>query len=138
MALGSTIAKNNSLAACYGDAHSVAAGWPNTVHLALFAGNPATSGVELDATGGYIRLAIANTNANFAPPANGQQANAVTFTMATSTGGYNAPATHWAYVDAATAGNVLDSGPLAGTGVTVATSGQAVQFPAGSLVVSAG
>ena len=135
MVLGSVTAKNLDLAACYGDSHSSA--WPVTVYLALFVGDPTSGGVELTVgTGGYDRLALDNDSFHFAAPSGGSQANAMDFTFPACTGPWSGDADHWGYMSLPTAGDLLDCGALAGP-ITGTALGIVVNFPAGSLVVSA-
>ena len=141
MSLGSVTARNLSLAACYGDGHSSA--FPNTVYLAGFHGDPATTGVEMDpADGGYERLAVENDSTHFAAPSAGSQANAIDFNMLPASDAWTDSVTHWAYMSLATAGDVLDCGLIVDADgnpapFTVSTPGDQISFPAGSLVVTA-
>lgn len=134
MTLGSVTARNRALSACYGDAHSSV--WPATLYLAMFDGDPLTTGVELTVgVGGYARLAIDNDSTNFAAPAAGSQANAAAFIFPPCTDAWSATATHWAYMDDPDAGDMHDVGEL---DVPFTTSAGDVPTAAiGSLVVTA-
>lgn len=99
MALVSIAAQNASLSFSYGA--SKAAGAPATFELALFAGDPSTTGTELAATGGYARVSVTNNGTNFPAPSDGQLTGALQ-TFPTSSAAWSAVATHWALIDAAT------------------------------------
>jgi hypothetical protein len=134
MALGSVTAKNRSLSACYGDAHSSV--WPATLYLAMFDADPLTTGVELTAgVGGYARLAIDNDSTNFAAPVGGAQANAADFIFPGCTDAWSGTATHWAYMDDPTDGEIHDCGPLDTPFTT--SAGDVPTAAIGSLVVTA-
>lgn len=133
MALGSTTYKNKALDACYGTAR--AATWPATLYLALFAADPSTGGAEI--TGGaYARVAIANTDTNWAAASGGSKANAATFSFPASSGAYSATATHWGLVDTASGAFTLGDYATLGTPLSVTAAGITPQAIAGSLVIT--
>ena len=63
MPYSSTTVCGNILKAIFRTAHT--SDFPSTYYVALFDGDPEAGGVEPDSTGGYARLAVANTNAEF-------------------------------------------------------------------------
>ena len=135
MALGSTTAKNKALDACYGTAR--AATWPATLYLALYAADPSTGGAEITG-GGYARVAVANTDANWAAAASGSKANAATFSFPTSTGAYSATANYWALISTASgAGDLYDTAALSSP-LSVTAAGITPQAVAGALVITTG
>ncbi len=90
MTLGSVIAKNESLDACYGGSH--ASNWPSTVYLHLFANDPTAGGMEITG-GGYAPVAITNDTMHWPTASAGLKTNGVTETLPVSTGAWSAPAT---------------------------------------------
>lgn len=99
MALVSVAAQNASLSFSYGATKAASA--PATFELALFAGDPATTGTELAATGGYARVTVTNNGTNFPAPADGQLTGAFQ-AFPVSTAAWSGVASHWALIDAAT------------------------------------
>lgn len=134
MVLASEIAKNISLDACYGGSKSSV--WPATVYMALFAGDPADTGVELTSAGGYARVAITNDTTHWPAAAGGQKANALEVAFPASSAAWSATATHFALMSALTAGNKLDSALLTSP-VAVTAAATTVVFPANSLTLVA-
>lgn len=110
MTLASDAAKAMALDACYGDNHG--ANWPELLLLAMFVGNPASGGVELDDTGGYARVGLANTSVNF-PDADVITGNKTVSNVRfpTSTGAWSADADYWCLLDS-TGTTLLDSGRI--------------------------
>ena len=116
---------------------------PATVHVALFTGAPTDSAGGTEVTGGsYARVAVSSSLANWAGTqsagstvvSNGNTGttsnnNAVTFPAPTANWGV---ITHFALMDAASAGNVLFYGAL-NTSKTVNSGDAAPQFAAGAL-----
>lgn len=121
MSLGSTFAQDADLAACYGDNKSTAAGWPTSITVKLYVGDPTSGGVEMSG-GGYAGVVLANTTAVMGTPATGAL-GPIVVTWPASTGAWSGgtPPDHAAFVDGS--GNILDTGLVsANPGVT--TSGQ--------------
>ena len=139
MTLGSTLAKNAALDACYGDdASSV---WPATVYLAFFHGDPTSGGTELTGTSGVSRIALANTNTNFAPASGGTKANASQWSSTVSSGAWANTADHWALFDASSSGNMFDTGQIVDSGgspttLTVGSANVIVIIPIGDWVLT--
>lgn len=129
MALGSENARNAVL-----DASLSGTDAPASLYLALFAGDPATGGVEI--TGGsYARVEV--PKANWAAASGGSKANSASIAFPTSTAtGWTGTATHAALMSTASgAGDRWDVGPL-GASITVSGSGTTVTFAIGALIVS--
>lgn len=107
-------AQNAALDALLGD--GAAAGMPSQWELAAFAGDPATTGTEFTATGGYARPIIDNDSANF-PDADGGQKVSVALVFADPSGpwvgGLDNVVTHWALIDHADSTTRYFSRPLA-------------------------
>ena len=89
-------AQNAGLKAWFGDgrAASVPASW----EVALFDGHPVIGGVELASDGGYERLVVANTSANFPDPVDGVITSAA-LTWPDPTDAYSDTATHYVLID---------------------------------------
>lgn len=114
---------------------------PATLYLALLTGNagleqndPAYYGTELSG-GGYARLAVGGaTGRTFGayPDHNGPGVNAQDWDFAPATSDWS-EATHFALMDAATAGNVLFWGELEDD--TTILSGQTFRIEAGALTI---
>ncbi len=103
-----------------------------TVYVALFTAAPsdAGGGTEVSTTGtGYARKLTAA--ADWGAASAGSLSNAAAITFATATGSYG-PVTHWALMDAVTAGNMLRWAIL-GTAKSF-VSGDIPQFAIGALV----
>lgn len=113
--LGSTQAKNDDLAANYGD--NKASMMPTTVTCRLYVGDPTAGGVEVSG-GGYAGVAIANTTANMGTPSGGQL-GPITVSFPTATGSWGTP-DHWAFTDGS--GNLRDTQPISNP--TAISSGQ--------------
>lgn len=95
------------------------ADFPSTYYVALFAGDPEAGGLEPDSTGGYARLAVANTDAEFTITGD-QVTNANNWAWPTSTAAYQAGRqilTHWALMSATTAGTRILSGRVLKSGI---------------------
>lgn len=125
MSLGSTFAKNASIAACYGDNKSTAAGWPTSITVNLYIGDP-TSGGVLMSGGGYAGVVLANTTAVLGSPSVGQL-GPITIDWPASTGAWSSgsPPTYGAFVDGSS--HILDTGTIsANPGVT--TTGQVFEL----------
>lgn len=134
----STFSKNLALDACYGS--NKATIWPGTVYLAFYNGDPTGGGAELTGTGGVTRIPLANTDTNFAAAATGQKANASQWSTTVSTATWTAAADHWAFIDAATSGNLLDSGGLVDGGgspttVQITAANQIIIVPVGDFIL---
>ena len=100
-----------------------------TAYVALFTAAPSDAGGGTEVTGGsYARVATAGADWNAASAGATTNANAIAFPTATGSWG---TVTHFALMDASTAGNMLAWGAL-GTSKTVA-SGDTAQFAAGAL-----
>ena len=128
----STTAKNTVLTSLVGS--SKAAGAPGTLYLALYDGNPTTTGAELGTSGGYARLAVTSNDTNFGEATAGEKANLTTFTFPTSTAAYSAPATYVVIFDASSEGNAYWYGALSAT-VTVDAAGYNVIFSVGDFTL---
>lgn len=115
-------ARNDALACMFGDARSTRA--PATWEVALFDGDPLTTGVELTAGGGYAPKAVANTTANWPEPANGA-ITAAPIDWGTSTGAWSDTATHFVIRRPGTTGQGWYSRALA-EAITVAAAGVVV------------
>lgn len=125
MSLGSVFAQNADLAATYGDNKSTAAGWPTSITVRLYVGDPTSGGVEMSG-GGYAGVVIANTTAVVGTPSSGSL-GPIVITWPASTGAWSsgAPPDHAAFVDGS--GNILDTGEVsANPGVTI--SGQVFEL----------
>jgi len=119
MALTDPDAQDVALDAVYGDGK--AAGAPTSIEVALFNGDPDNGGVELDAgVGGYARLVLANTTANFPDAAGGLKSVPVDF--GTATAAYFDQVTHWQFLDHADSTTRYDSGRFA-SAITVTGPG---------------
>lgn len=122
MSLGSTKARNMSLDACYGDAHSST--WPATIWLHLFVSDPTQGGIELTSAGGYAPVSAANSTANFPDASGGQKTTATAMDFAASTGAWSGPADYWWFTDSQTALVAPTSPTVTPTG----TSGSAAWY----------
>ncbi len=103
---------------------------PSAVYVALFTADPTDTGDTTNeiSAGGYAR-----TQATFRAASGGSASNSadVTFPQATADWG---TITHFAIMDAATAGNMLYSGAL--TASKTVTNGDTFKFAAGDLTVT--
>lgn len=117
---------------------------PTNIWVALFDTDPGETGVltgEAD-YGSYARVQVPAADANWNAPAddgsgNMQITNAIDIEFPDSTGDGSAPITHFATMDAAAAGNVIDTGALA-TPRTIMSGDAAIRFPAGTLTIKRG
>ena len=92
-------AANAILDSWLGDNH--AAQIPDQFELALFTGHPDDEGSdELDTTGGYTRVLVANTTAVWPAAEEAQKVSEII--TAPGTGDYNAEAPYWRLYDPAT------------------------------------
>lgn len=132
MALGSVTARNRALDACYGTAHATS--WPGTLYIAFYDNDPTGTGVEASG-GGYGRIAVANTDANWPAASAGQKSNGVEFVTPASTGAWDRTVTWFAIIDSASgAGNLHDYGQLASS-VTIPAANYTARFQVGTLVI---
>lgn len=115
-------ARNAALACMFGDAHSTSA--PATWSVKLYDGDPLTTGVELDAVGGYAALAVANTTANWPAPSSGAIISAA-FDFGTSSAAWSDTATHVVVADGVGATGIWYSRALAEP-ITVSAAGVVV------------
>jgi hypothetical protein len=130
MALVSIPARDASLAMSYGAARHPSLSL-DTLEVALYAGDPAGDGVELDVVGGYAAVLAPNDGTTWPDaPADGQVVSAaVVFPTSTgewTVGGVPAVADHWAIRDPDT-GDLWDAMPLPGAGVSIEIPGVVVQ-----------
>lgn len=108
------------------------------VYIALFNGDPAAGGTEIAATGGYARAQVLVNDASWTAPATDglyyyiSNQNAITYPSPTDNWNGGLPITHFAIMDAAGAGNRLESGQLP-TARSVIGGDNPAQFPAGAL-----
>lgn len=132
MSLGSTYAEDLSLDACYGSGK--ASGWPGTVYVRLYVGNPMSGGSELTGAGGYAAIAVTNNSTNWPNASGGAKVNGVTFTFPTSTAAWSGNPTYFWLTDSTP--NLLDGGPLTGP-IIVPSSGYVVSFAGGAIAITA-
>lgn len=108
MTLLSTVEQNRSLDLFYGANKGAIA---SAAHeLALYAGDPRTTGTELTSTGGYAAVTVTNNGTNWPAASGGAKTSAVQ-TFPTSTAAWSDIATHFALRDSVT-GDIADCGPL--------------------------
>lgn len=110
---------------------------PTALHFALFTAAPSDSGGGTEVTGGsYARVSVTPADAAFAAPATGNGVTSnlgeITFPAPTANWGQ---ATHWAFYDAGTSGNLLIHGALT-TAKTINNGDPAPKFGIGDLVVT--
>jgi hypothetical protein len=98
---------------------------PASWEVALFTGHPLDSGVELGAVGGYTRLVVANTSANFPTPTSGAVVS-VALTWAAPTAAWSDVATHFLLLDHADSTTRWYVG-LLGSAINVTAAGPAFQ-----------
>lgn len=115
----------NILKAIFRTAHT--SDFPSTYYVALFDGDPEAGGVEPDSTGGYARLAVANTNAEFTISGD-TVTNVNDWVWPTSSAGYQTghqTLSHWALYDNSSGGSRILSGRIApgGTIGTIVVNG---------------
>jgi hypothetical protein len=110
---------------------------PTALHISLHVGDPTDTGTGgAEVTGGsYARVARAPLDANWtaASAVDGITTNAAVVNFITATANWGT-VTHFGIWDAATAGNMLCSGPL-GTPQTINTGGTP-SFAAGAIVIT--
>lgn len=115
MTLRSTLEKDRALDLYYGANKGAIASASH--QLALFAGDPRTTGVEMDSVGAYARVTILNNGTNWPAASAGAKTCAEqtfpTSTAAWTVGGFAAAATHW-QLFAVDTGEAGDCGPLDG------------------------
>jgi len=106
---------------------------PPTIYVGVSTADPGDSGAGLTepSGGGYARRQTMSTDWNAAADGLLDNANTITFNVATGDWG---TVTHFALFDAATAGNMLVHGALAQA--KVITNGDTLQFVAGDLHVT--
>lgn len=104
---GSINARNASLNACYGNAHSSA--YPSTVYLHLYVSDPTQGGIELTSAGGYAPVAITNDSTNWPDAIGGNKTNGTTIDLPESTDAWSGPADYFWLADSAT--SLLAPGP---------------------------
>ncbi len=114
---------------------------PASIYVALFTAAPSDAGGGTEVTGGaYARVAITRAVGSFAVPADnaGSQrtSNAVVVTFPTPTANW-LTVTHFAFMDALTAGNYLYWAAL-GTSRTINNGDTAPSFAIGALTVEEG
>jgi len=107
---------------------------PTTLYIALFTAAPGEAGGGTEVTGGsYARVAVANSATEWDATAAGDgttaNTNTATFPAPTASWGQ---VTHWAIMDAASAGNMLAYAAL-GTPKTINNGDAAPSFAAGAL-----
>jgi hypothetical protein len=103
-----------------------------TAYIALFTAAPSDAGGGTEVSGGsYARVATTGTDWNAA--SGGSTSNAAAITFPTATGSWGT-VTHFALMDASTAGNQLAWGAL--TTSKAFTTDDTAQFAAGTLTLS--
>lgn len=110
---------------------------PATLYLALLTAAPTDSDtgstiVEANYTG-YSRKAVTNDATNFPAASSGAKSNGVELLYSECTAG-SSTITHFAWVDAASAGNVIGYGAL--TLSKIITAGDTPRFPVGTLTIA--
>ena len=128
-------ARTTSLRAHFGTNHHANA--LATMYFALFRGYPGQGGSEpVIGTGGYARVALANTDASWGTISTGQftisNAVAIVWPVTTALYSVTVPMDFWAVLDAASAGNLWYYGPLT-TPIQVTAVGDTPRIPAGAL-----
>lgn len=91
-------AQDATLDAMFGD--DAAATMPASFELALYAGDPALAGTELEADGGYARVTVANASSVFPAASSGVKVSAP-IPFAAASGAWSDTATHYLLIDAA-------------------------------------
>lgn len=109
MTLLSTDAQDASLDMSYGASKGALAA--ATHELALFNGDPRTTGTELTSAGGYDRVTVTNNGTNW-PGASGGSTVSAPQVLPTSSGAWSDTATHFVLYDAADGTTAWDSGEL--------------------------
>lgn len=106
---------------------------PSTLYCALFTVAPTPAGGGTEVTGGgYARVAVANTTGNFSAPTSQQTSNLAIINFGTPTGAGWGTIVAGAWFDAATAGNMLYTGPFNPS--RVGTAGLQFFIPIGGFV----
>ena len=118
-----TAAQNAGLKAWFGDGRAVS--MPSSWEVALFTGHPLDGGTELTATGGYARLVVANTSANFPDPTVGVVQSAL-LTWAAPTAAWSDVATTFLLLDHADSTTRWYVG-LLGSAINITGAGPAFQ-----------
>lgn len=98
---------NRALDARWGSAH--AAGFPSTVTVRMWNGDPLESGVELDSTNypGYASFTVTNNDTNF-PDASGGSKTTAELAGGTATGDWDDAPTHFTLADGSTILEVIE------------------------------
>lgn len=110
---------------------------PTALYIALFTAAPNDAGGGTEVTGGsYARAQLNPADANWAAPAagNGVTSNAAAITFPAPTANWGS-VTHFAVMDASTAGNMLFHGALSAS-KTVNNGDPAPEFAIGDLTVT--
>jgi hypothetical protein len=110
---------------------------PSALYVALFTAAPNDAGGGTEVTGGsYARAQLDPADANWAAPAagNGVTSNAAAITFPAPTANWGS-VTHFAVMDASTAGNMLFHGALSAS-KTVNNGDPAPEFAIGDLTVT--
>lgn len=110
---------------------------PTALYIALFTAAPNDAGGGTEVTGGsYARAQLNPADANWAAPAagNGVTSNAAAITFPAPTANWGS-VTHFAIMDASTAGNMLFHGALTAS-KTVNNGDPAPEFAIGDLTVT--
>jgi hypothetical protein len=116
-------AQNAALDALLGD--NAGASMPSSFEVALFTAHPLLGGTELDATGGYGRVTIANDSSVWPDASSGQKVSAI-IPLAAPSGAWSDTATHYLLYDAADSttaylpGRLLSELAVDGTETTLA------------------
>lgn len=118
-----TAAQNAGLQAWFGDGRATS--MPSSWEVALFTAHPLDGGTELTSTGGYTRLVVANTSANFPTPTAGVIVSAL-LTWATPTAAWSDVATHFLLLDHADSTTRWYVGQL-GQAIDIGAAGPAFQ-----------
>jgi hypothetical protein len=104
-----TAAQDASLDNDYGATKGANA--PSSHELALFTDDPRLGGVELDATGGYVRVVVTNDGTNWPAASGGMKVGAFQ-TFPDSTAAWSDTAKWWVLFDHADGTTRWDAGPL--------------------------
>ena len=132
MSAGNTY-ENAYLDAAYGNSHTPR--FPGIVYLALFTVAPTDAGGGTEVVGGsYSRVAIVNNSTNFPDAVGGTKSNGTVITFPTATANWG-DVTHFAIMDAATGGAIIDWGAL--TAPITVNSGNTPQWLVNQLVLTA-
>lgn len=115
--------QNAGLKAWFGNGR--AASMPSSWEVALFNGHPLLGGTELTSTGGYVRLVVANSSANFPDPTVGV-VQSVPLTWGAPSGAWSDVATHFLLIDHADSTSRWYVGAL-GQAIDITGAGPAFQ-----------